>query len=109
MEALGILTGLLVLTGVTITLSALFRGWVFSWLWLWFAVPIFGVQPIGIAQAIGISLVVGYLTHQLNTDTNTNKEKDKESVSTKLISSTVSSITWSLLTLLIGYIVKGFM
>lgn len=40
------------------------RGWVFSILWQWFAVPIFGLPPLGVAQAIGIAVIFSMLTHQ---------------------------------------------
>lgn len=36
----------------------LFRGWVFSILWLWFAVPM-GAPEIGYATAMGLCLIVG--------------------------------------------------
>jgi hypothetical protein len=39
------------------------RGWVLSIIWGWFLVPL-GLPAIGIAQAIAISLIASFLTHQ---------------------------------------------
>lgn len=49
-----------------IALAALVRGWVLSKLWAWFAVPIFGLPHINVGEAIAVSMVVGYLTAELN-------------------------------------------
>ena len=45
-------------------LAVMFEGYVLTKLWLWFVVPTFHQQPLGLAQAIGIALVVSLLTHQ---------------------------------------------
>lgn len=37
------------------------RGWVLSVLWKWFIVSTFGLQPLSIVQAIGVSLILSYL------------------------------------------------
>ena len=39
------------------------RGFVLSILWGWYAVPL-GLPPIGLIEAIGVSLVVGFLVYQ---------------------------------------------
>jgi hypothetical protein len=44
--------------------AAILRGWALSILWGWFAVPIFGLPALGVAQAIGIAMTVGLMTHQ---------------------------------------------
>jgi len=44
--------------------AVLLRGWALSILWGWFAVPIFGLPPLGIAQAIAVALIVSFMTHQ---------------------------------------------
>lgn len=49
--------------GLTIC-TAIWRGWVLSILWGWFAVPIFGLPPLGIAQAIAVAMIVSFMTHQ---------------------------------------------
>lgn len=52
--AIGVVVILLVLAAPL----AMLHGWVLSVLWRWFITP-FGVQPIGVAWCIGISLLVG--------------------------------------------------
>jgi hypothetical protein len=47
-----------------IALGYVWKGFVLTILWGWFMVPTFGLQPLAIAPAIGVSIVVGYLTHQ---------------------------------------------
>jgi hypothetical protein len=54
-----------------IVLSLLLNGWVFSWLWLWFLVPL-GLPAIGVVHAIGIAGAVGYITKD--------RKRSKESV-----------------------------
>lgn len=39
------------------------NGFVFSKLWQWFIITIFDLPPITVMQAIGISMVVGFLTY----------------------------------------------
>ncbi len=46
-----------------VLLLAILRGVILSYLWSWFVVP-FGVFELSIAHAIGISLIVGFLTHE---------------------------------------------
>lgn len=40
------------------------EGFAIKVLWGWFLVPQFGFPPIGIAHAVGISVLAGLLTHQ---------------------------------------------
>lgn len=40
------------------------RGYVLVELWSWFIVPTFGLRPLTFAQALGVSLVVAFLTHE---------------------------------------------
>ena len=42
-------------------LVALLGGWMFSYLWLWFVVPTFGLSPITVIQAVGLVITVGFL------------------------------------------------
>jgi hypothetical protein len=51
-------TGILVLA-----LLAMWQGFVLCKLWAWFVVDAFGVSPITITTAIGLSLIVGHLRH----------------------------------------------
>lgn len=55
--------GLLVLLGLLMVVGSVIRGFVLSTLWSWFIVPIGGPE-ISIPIAIGISIIVGLLTHE---------------------------------------------
>ena len=41
------------------------EGWALTVLWGWFIVPTFGLPSLRIPYAIGLSLVVGMLTHRV--------------------------------------------
>lgn len=43
-------------------ITTVLRGVVLSYLWEWFIVP-FGIPSIGIAHALGVSTIVGFLTY----------------------------------------------
>src|ERR1043166_870563 len=74
------------------------RGGVLSILWAWFAVPIFGLPAIGIAQALGISITISLLTHQYV------PPKDKDNWTP-----VVTAFLTPLFALRIGWIVKGYL
>lgn len=59
-------TGLLVVGGLLLLIigHALLNGLALSVIWNWFVPGIFGLPPLGIVQAMGIALIVSYLTHQ---------------------------------------------
>lgn len=56
----------LVLVVLWIIPATLLNAYVLAHLWRWFAVPIFGLHPLTYAEAAGVSLLVGFLTHQVN-------------------------------------------
>lgn len=43
--------------------AAAYRGLVLTVLWGWFVVPAFGLPALGLVDAIGLSLIVGFLTN----------------------------------------------
>lgn len=57
--------------------SPVLNGWTLTLLWRWFVVPVFPVPPLTISAAIGISLVMAYLTHQCE-DLRIKDERDPE-------------------------------
>ena len=95
---------LIILGGALIlALSSILRGYVLTWLWLWFIVPVFHLPELGIVQAIGISAVVGFLTTKYsNVD---ESELKKKTFATAVI----ESFCLSLAILGIGYLVKLFL
>lgn len=88
-----------------IAVQAILNGWVLSHLWRWFFVPVLDLPAIGIAQAIGISLVVGYLTHQIPKETTYEANKSKTE---KFLEAVLMGVIRPLFALLIGFIVKIF-
>lgn len=100
MEALVLLLG-----GFGImSISAVWHGYVLTKLWAWFIVPIFHLPVLTIAPAIGIVIVLNFLT---KTDTSDLKKEDdgKETFFKRVFGSFVQS----LFTLIIGWIVTLFM
>lgn len=79
-----------------IAFIAILRGFALSYLWQWFITP-FGLPELGIAHAIGISMIVGFLTYQHNGSEEANKG--------------VLAVTFlsPLMALFFGYIVHSFM
>lgn len=57
------LSGIGVLTAM-IAVFSLWEGIVLKFLWAWFIVPTFGVAALGLAPAIGLCLIIGYITYQ---------------------------------------------
>ena len=91
----------------TMLISSLFRGFVLAKMWLWFIVP-FGVLELGVVHAIGLSLLVSFLTYQHDA-----KEEKKKSESSSfgeillqgfIVANMYSAIVWGM-----GAIVHSFM
>lgn len=61
---------------VSLPVLVFYRAYVFSYLWLWFVVP-FGAPAIGIAMAIGLLVLKGFLTYEIK-PTNKAESSDKE-------------------------------
>lgn len=104
MKALAFLGGVVGLI-VLMAFSAVFSGYALSVLWGWFIVPIFHLPQLSITAAIGISLVIGYLTHQIINDP---KDSDR-SFAEKIGVATAYSILKPGSALLIGWVVHLFM
>ncbi len=91
----------LVVAGVLLAaLSAVVNGWVLSILWGWFMVPTFGLPALSIPAAIGVALVVHYLTSEFN------DAKDPER---KWYVPLIYALTKPLCALLVGAIVHSFL
>jgi MFS family permease len=80
-------------------IGSIIRGWALSYLWEWFIVP-FGLPTLGIAHAIGISMVVAFLTHELNSNSDEGAEIGR-AIGIAMI--------YPFIALLFGYIVHSFM
>lgn len=53
------------------------NGFVLSQLWTWFVVPL-GANPIGVAHAMGLGVLVGLFVANLRTSASQTKKTDKE-------------------------------
>jgi hypothetical protein len=83
-----------------IVASSVFRGWILTLLWAWFVVPQFHLSQLTIPIAIGLALILGYLT-QPNIGT---KEPEKTSWAATFLASFIGPI----ITLGVGWIVHLF-
>ena len=92
-----------VLLLISLPFSALWSGYVLSVLWGWFIVPTFEARPLAVLPAIGLALVVGYLTKQ---EQQTEDTRDKDD---KIISALVHMFLSPLIALLFGWILHSFM
>lgn len=82
-------------------IGVVWSGFVLSILWGWFAVPIFGLPPIGLAGAIGVATVVGLLTHQY---VNTSSDQDKTKAAWNAVGYMAIRPLFALIT---GFVVKS--
>jgi FtsH-binding integral membrane protein len=97
--------GKLCLTVIIIVLSTLMSGYVLSNLYGWIITPIYGLKPITIPQAIGISLISHFLL--LGVTLNMKSDQDKNtSFMTMLVAKLFTVIVIYGITLLTGYIVS---
>lgn len=89
--------GIVILLGI----GYVFSGYALSVLWGWFIVPVFELPELSVVPAIGIIIVVGYLTKQYDIN-----EKDKnESLGTRFSKDFVKFIFMPAYSLFLGYIV----
>lgn len=102
MEALAIVFAGFAGVVAVVVIASLMRGWALSVLWGWFLVPL-GAPGLNIPTAIGISLVVSFLTHQVHDDA---KERTFSERMARVFS---AAIFTPLLGVFIGWIVKQFL
>ncbi len=90
---------IIALAGVVaiVFLSSVWYGYVLTILWAWFIVPVFKLPILSIPVAIGIALIVRYLTH---------KGTKKEEINLKFLSMEFFN---PLAVLFIGWIVSHFL
>jgi putative Mn2+ efflux pump MntP len=100
MSAFGGFVGVLAL----LTLSSMWRGYVLTVLWGWFVVPTFGLSALALAPAIGLAMVVSFLTHQ----SDATKEQEGD-FSTRMARAAGYALVMPALVLGIGWVVHQFM
>ena len=87
-----------------LVLGSIWRGYALTVLWAWFVVPVFHLPVLSIAPAIGLSLIVSFLTYQSDAKTPTD-----DSATDAFVKATLSTILMPLAALCIGWIVHQFM
>ena len=103
MTALAVL-GAMVGFPILIAISAMFNGYALSVLWGWFVVPTFGAPALGIVPAIGVAMVVSYLTYQTH-----NCKKEEKSFGETIAEGTAMAVLKPSFALFFGWIVHLFM
>lgn len=93
---LGTLFAIVVLTVI--------RGWSLSILWAWFAVPAFGIAPLSIPMAIGLTMLANLVVASPRNDSDTNGMDATD----KMVQGFIFSISLSLVALGSGWVVKQF-
>ena len=100
MIAIGLFGGMLGM----MALSAMWKGYVLTVLWAWFVAPVFGFPLLALAPAIGLSLVVSFLTYQHGV-----AQDEKGELSDRAAKSVAMSLLWPAMALGIGWVVRQFM
>jgi hypothetical protein len=85
----------------------LIKGYVLAQLWAWFVVTKFAAPPLSVAQAIGLAVVVAFLTKNHAGSLNVKKE-EKPSVWKMMGKGTLETVLPPLCALLTGYIVSHY-
>lgn len=86
-----------------IPLTVALNGWALSILWSWFVVPIFGLPALSLASALGLSIVVSFMTHQ-----DVDCEQPDRSMSATWSRVVAITVGRPLLALLMGWIILKF-
>jgi len=84
--------------------SAVSKGYVLSVLWGWFIVPIFGAPALGVVPAIGLAVMLAYLSYRAY-----GHQKDERSWSDQFLERSVMSVVHPSFALCFGWIVHLFM
>lgn len=95
--------GYITLTVFNVFLAWLLSGWAIALLWSWFVLPVFFLPPLTWAQAAGLGMVIGYLTHQIDL------KKDERPYVEKLVASISFAITKPLICVGFGWVLKHFL
>ena len=103
MTALAVLGGI-VGVGFLMVFSSIFNGYALSVLWGWFVVPTFGAPALGVVPAIGVAMVVSYLTYQTH-----DCKKEETTFGETIAKGTMMVVLKPSFALFFGWIVHLFM
>jgi hypothetical protein len=96
--------GIFFLCLVAIPLGMIWNAFVVTKLWAWFIVPIFGLAPLALVPAMGVVLVIAYLTHQTPT-----KSKSGDDITEGFIHALCVVVLKPAIALVVGWIILQFM
>lgn len=83
--------------------GSIVNGWAFATLWGWFIVPIFALPSLRLAEAIGVALIVSFLTAP-----RMKQDEITESLGEVIVNATLQLILYPLISVSIGWIVYQF-
>lgn len=92
-------------TIILITVSMLIGGFVMMKLYGWILVPIYGINPITVGQAIGLATFIGYTQLGITMNMKSDIDEDKSFI-VIFITKLITNIFMYGLILLIGWIVS---
>jgi hypothetical protein len=90
---------------VTAPIAALFNGWVLTKLWAWFVVAHFDAKPLPVGVAMGVSLIVGMLTHQRQPKRDRGDDEESSDI---VIGALVEMFGTPAIALLVGLAIRGW-
>jgi hypothetical protein len=90
-----------IITAVVSVIAILLKGWVLQALWGWFIVDPFNAPALSLRTAIGVVLVVSYLTHQ---DIPVDQE-DKRGTWENFFIQVLKLLSTPILTYVMGYVI----
>jgi len=96
--------GVMVVTVTSLLLSTVLRGFVLVVLWSWFVVAHFHIAPLTIPVALGISLIVSFLTAHVDLD-----DKPTGQAKSRLYKAISASLVVPIFTLALGWVYHLFM
>lgn len=99
--------GLLVYAVLIVAIASVCSGWAISVLWAWFVTPKFGLPFLSIAEAVGLSLVVGALTAKSHAITQKGQTGETDWLRT-CMKAAVLAVTPPLISVGFGWIILQF-
>lgn len=89
---------------VLLIFSSIFNGYALSVLWGWFVVPTFHLPTLSLVQAIGLAMILTYLTYQ-----HVDAKKGDESFGEMMAKAFPLTLIRPSFALLFGYVLHKFM
>jgi hypothetical protein len=96
----------ILMTLFVIALGCIFRGYVLMTIWNWFIVTSIGLPVLTFVPAMGVGLVIAYLTHQKSESRNIDSIEEYWE---KMGEDLVYMFIYSVLALIVGWVIQLFM